>query len=137
GRKVNVIRYSMRRLAFFCIFLGVASSALGQGWPLPSKSQNTTVPCPASSLACAGKENLLTVGYSDPIKTFVGRYLDSQATKEYQFPLRTLRARLVRVAPELNRIYMIQGSTAVGYDLPSFFSRLTAGEAMAGVTVRP
>ena len=68
------------------------------------------VPCPASSPACEGKEGLLTAPYADPIKVFVGRYLDSSHTREIQFPFRTARARLMGIDPVRNRLYMIAGS---------------------------
>ncbi len=111
---------------------------MGQGWPNPSKTPNTPVPCPATSPACTGlKLGLLTAPYSDPIKTFVGRYHDSQISRDFQWPERTLRARTLRIVPEKNRIYMIVGSTLIVYDLPSFFNRLNAGEAMIPVTTIP
>ena len=126
----KIVNRLSSKLLLVCTLVCITPAAFGQGWPLPAKTPNTPVPCPASSLACAGKQGLLTAAYSAPIKTHVGRYLDSQYQKEWQFPIRTLRARLIRIAPELNRIYMIQGSTLVAYNLANFFTRLSGGEAM-------
>jgi PKD repeat protein len=125
-------RHSFKQLLFAIVALAVASPVLAQGWPVPAKTPNTPVKCPASSPACAAQgPDLLTAAYSDPIKTFIGRFLDSQYTRECQFdPFRTLRARLARIDTQHDRIYMIQGSHLVAYTLSTFFSRLEGGEPL-------
>ena len=115
--------------------LAAVPAVFGQGWPPAAKTPNTPVACPASSNACVGKEGKLTAPYSDPIKTFVGRYLDSQSTREWQAGFRTARARLVGVNPERSRIYMIAGSALFGYDLSSFINRLNNNEPLAPATI--
>lgn len=116
----------MKLTRLLCLFAMVASvPAHGQSWPRPAAQPNVAVPCTAP-YQCAGK---LTAPYSDPLR-FVGRYLDSQAVGELQKPLRTLRARAIRVSPESNRVLMISGSALAGYNLDRFYARLFAGEAM-------
>jgi PKD repeat protein len=126
--KVNRSSIKLSLLIFAAI--AVVPAAFGQNWPRPAKTQNTPVVCPASSPACAGKEGKWTAPYSDPIKTFVGRYLDSQATGEHQDGFRTARARLCGIDQAHNRLYMIVGSALFAYDLQNFINRLNAGAAM-------
>lgn len=92
-------------------------------WPTPAKTANTPVLCPAS---CGiGKAGKLTAGWSSPVTGHVGRFLDSSATQELQGgPWRTLRARVVRVVPERDRIYMILGANVVATKLSTFFARV-------------
>ena len=116
------IKFSLLILAA----LAVVPATFGQGWPLAAKTPNTPVACPATSPACVDRVGKFTAPYGDPIKTFVGRYLDSQMTREYQAPFRTARARLVGINTQRNRIYMIIGSALFAYDLPSFIDRLLA-----------
>src|SRR5690348_2486488 len=117
----------------------VPAPLLAQDWPLPAKTQNTEVPCPtlhyswsSSTYYCPGirEPGKVTVGYPAPIKTFTGRFLDSQITSTAQQTFRTARATSVVVAPERNRIYMLIGSALAAYSLDTFFSRLESGEAM-------
>lgn len=80
--------------------------------------------------------------FAAPVTGYDGRYLDSSITPSYQFVSvtrpRTYRARLTRVVPERNAIYMIIGSTFVRYDLSTFADRvgtetlLTVPGAMGG-----
>ncbi len=60
-----------------------------------------------------------------PLTGYVGRYLDSAQTREFQgAPTRTLRARLVKVAPERGLILMAISGTVFGvYNLPAFADR--------------
>ena len=120
------IKFSLLILAA----LAVVPATFGQGWPLAAKTPNTPVACPATSPACVDRVGKFTAPYGDPIKTFVGRYLDSQMTREYQAPFRTARARLVGLNTQRNRIYMIIGSALFAYDLTSFIDRLNAGATL-------
>src|SRR5689334_9341220 len=132
-RKVN--RFSIKSSLLVLATLAVVPLAFGQGWPLPAKTPNTPVACvAASSPACEGKDGKLTAPYSDPIKTFVGRYLDSQLTGSHQAPFRTGRAFHGQVTPN-GRLYMMVGSAMFAYDLTRFVSRLNAGEAMVPCTI--
>ena len=112
------------------VILGWASVASAQGWPLPSKSQGVEVPCPASSPPCMGQEGLPTAAYGPPLQTFVGRFVDAVATRDYQFNFRTARARELRLAPDRKRLYVMLGSALAAYDIDTFFTRLAAGEPL-------
>lgn len=104
-----------------------APSALAQNWAVPARIPNTPVfctGCPSSA------NNKMTVGYSSPVKTFTGRFLDSQNTRDYQVPFRTARATWVGYSPERNRIYMLIGSAVFAYDADRFFSRLNLAEPL-------
>ncbi len=116
-----MIRHSIKLLLFVVVAPLAVSSALAQGWPFPAKTPNTPVKCPATAVPCAKGPDKLTAAYSDPIKTFTGRFLDSQSTKEWQNnPRRSLRARLSRIAPEFNRavIFTTNDRTPHGFPEP-------------------
>jgi hypothetical protein len=99
------------------------AAQLSAQWPTPAKTANTPVPCPAS--CGVGKAGKLTAGWSSPVTGYVGRFLDSSATQELQGgPWRTLRARVVRVVPERDRIYFILGANVVSTKLSTFFARV-------------
>ncbi len=66
--------------------------------------------------------NLPTYPYSLPLKDHAGRFVDSTRTRDYQQPLRTLRARGLKISPENGQIYMMLGSSFVTYKLSNFFS---------------
>jgi PKD repeat protein len=77
---------------------------------------------------------LPTYPYSAPIVDHVGRYVDSQATGNFQHVgIRTIRARSMRTFPETNgsappRIYIAMGNAVGGYSLSTFFTtKLPAG----------
>jgi hypothetical protein len=122
----------MKKLAALLLF---AAPLFGQSWPLPSKSPNVAVPClpPAQTkdgAPCAGQ---LTAPYSDPLR-FGGRYLDSTATRDFQTPIRTLRARAVRIDSAHDRLYMILGGGLLaGYDFGRFMQRVVSGEHLVSV----
>jgi hypothetical protein len=66
---------------------------------------------------------LPTFPYGPPFSDFVGRIVDSTTTGDLQGGgMRTVRARIVRIAPSLNRIYIQLGSTIAAYSLDTFFS---------------
>ena len=105
-----------------------AAAAYAQDWPLPASTPNTDVPCSS----CKGKETLKTIGYPPTLK-FVGRFVDSETTLEYQFNFRTARARgvgfLDSTTPSNSRIYMMLGSALAAYKTDKFFKRTSAHEA--------
>jgi hypothetical protein len=69
--------------------------------------------------------------------TKLGTFLDSTSTGTFQQSFRTARAIAVKLAPELNRIYMLIGSAVVAYDLRTFFDRLAANEPLVDATHIP
>ncbi len=127
----------IKRLAAVLLHLSVAVAVFGQDWAVPARTPNTEVPC----TLCVGPNNALTngktVGYAAPIAAFTGRFLDSQATNDIQYPIRTLRAGKLVMSPDGRRLYMIMGGVAMAYDTASFISRLTASEALIPVTSIP
>jgi len=127
----------IKRLAAVLLHLSVAVAVFGQSWTLPSKSPNTEVPCTLCVGPSNGLTNGKTVGYASPIATFAGRFLDSQATNDIQYPIRTLRAGKLVISADGRRLYMIMGGVAMVYDTASFLSRLNSSEALIPVTSIP
>lgn len=126
----NVLRFV---LAFLSVIL-VSTAARAQGWPLPAPVPNVPVNCSG----CAGVANgLATAPWSSPFRSFTGRFLDSQATKDYQQTFRTARATWVGISPERNRVYMLIGSALFAYDLDRFFTRLESREALQSAVTFP
>jgi PKD repeat protein len=120
---------TMRRVALLALGLFAATPLAAQDWAFPAKSPNTDVPC----TTCADKaKNQLTPGYPAAIGTYVGRYLDSNASNDCQQPVRTWRAVAVVPMPALNpphgRLYFQIGSSVMAYDMDRFFQRVARGE---------
>ncbi len=129
-------RFGNRFAVVALLHLTFVVAAFGQGWPLPGKTPNVEVSCTActgSSPAANGK----TVGYRTPITAFTGRFLDSQATNEFQQPFRTARAAKIVLSSDGKRIYVQIGGMAAAYDTASFFTRLASGEALIPSTSVP
>src|SRR4051794_27663326 len=60
-----------------------------------------------------------------PLTAYAGRFLDSSEVRDWQAPIRTLRADVVKVAPEHDRIFIKAGGGVFGaYKLSTFVSRL-------------
>ncbi|MEO8218295.1 MAG: PKD domain-containing protein [Acidobacteriota bacterium] len=78
---------------------------------------------------CPKYPSLPTVGIGGPLTRFAGRFVDSNRVRDLQagFGMRTLRARGVIMAPDINRIYMMIGSTLASYRLDTFFSNKLGG----------
>ena len=70
------------------------------------------------------------IGYPATLGRYVGRFLDSQNTEDYQQTFRTLRAKYVYPSPSNNRLYFIIGSAAFAYDMDGFFSRVSNHETL-------
>lgn len=102
--------------AFVAVF-AFLGSAFPQGYPLPSSGVVTCATCPPPSTG------LPLVSVPPPL-TFRGRLVDSTVTRDYQQPLRTLRAFSVRVAADRGRVYAQLGSTFAAYRLATFAARL-------------
>ena len=73
--------------------------------------------------------------YGGAIAAFTGRYLDSNFTRDLQYPYRTARAFRAVVHPSRNRIYLHLGSTVAAYPLSTFFQRLEAKDALISVEI--
>lgn len=119
-----------------CLVVGWLStiSAVAQYWPLPAKTPGVDVKCVGCLGAASG---LLTPGYPSAFTSFTGRYLDSQATNDFQQPFRTARAFMVLPAPSRNRIYMIIGSAVAAYNMDTFFTRIAANEPLMSANSVP
>src|SRR5437763_7386654 len=130
----------MKRLILPIVFLALAGALSAQTWTRPAKTPNTDVKCvgcpcatPDNPTSPNCSRNKLTPGYPAVLGTFVGRYLDSQDTNDFQQHFRTARARNVLAVPALNRLYFIIGSGLFAYDADRFFQRMSAGEALVTV----
>src|SRR5581483_2579024 len=128
---VSVIRTTALSLGIAVL---AAGSALAQSyWPKPASTPGVDVRCTNCWGSAAG---LLTPGYPPTISKFVGRFVDSDATNDFQQPFRTVRAFYVVPARSLNRIYMIIGSAAMAYDINTFFTRVAANEPLVQASQR-
>lgn len=97
-----------------------------QGWPLPARTPNTPVPCPSGSV-CAGRS---IAPYPPPLQ-FLAVWLDSTSVRDWQLKPRTLRARLLRIDPQHDRVYEIQGGSVIAaYKLSRLADRMAAGEPL-------
>ncbi len=118
----------MKRSLLLSLMLILPVRLHAQGWPAPAKTPGTPVSCAGCPNAPAGA---VTVGYTAPITTFTGRYLDSSNTSEWFKPFRTARAKYVLPMPSLDRIYFRFGDGSVAsYKLSTFFTRLESGERL-------
>lgn len=112
------------------LWVGLALAAApvrAELWPLPASVPQTTVPC----ADCAAGQPSATVGYTLPLQTFAGRFLDSDGVSAWFAPFRTARATSVTLMPALDRVYFLYGSgTVAAYSLSAFFSRLEGGEPL-------
>ncbi len=120
----------IHRLALSTLFVIASGAPLAaQDWVLPAPTPDTDVKC----TTCADKaKNQMTPGYPATLGTFVGRYLDSNASNDCQQPVRTFRAIGVTPMPGLNaphgRLYFQIGSSVMAYDMDRFFQRAARGE---------
>lgn len=100
------------------IAAGAVTSSYAQTYPLPGKDTARPVVCATCPAPFRG---LPTAAYKAPL-LFVGRYVDSQATRSIQnLGMRTVRARKIRVAPT-GRIYIGLGDAIGNYRLDRFFT---------------
>lgn len=124
---------------FFCWLPGPLQA---QTYPMPgSKSENAVLCTGCAGVNAAGVSNdgLPTYPYAPPLMDFVGRYVDSQMTANYQhIGFRTARARFIRAYPTANgqappRLYIQIGNAIGAYSLDTFFSqKLPAGPVSVG-----
>jgi PKD repeat protein len=119
-----------------------AGSLAAQQHPLPGSKSEAPVIC----TGCVGtnasgqpNDGLPTYPYGPPLKDFVGRYVDSDNTAQFQhIGFRTARAGRIRTASERRgtappRMYIAIGEAVGAYSLDNFFStRLPAGMVSVG-----
>ncbi len=116
-------------LTFCALFAG---AAFGQDWPLPAPTPGAEATCNTPGCSPSEKGKKLWP-YSSPLTRFVGRYADN-TTQQWEFsPTGTARTRQIWFAPGNNRIYLILGGILAAYDMDTFFTRLSAGEAMTPI----
>ena len=118
----------IRQIGLFTIGILIAVSAAAQYWPKPADKPGVDVTCAGCLEFRNGK---LTPGYPATIQTFTGRFLDSQATQDYQQPFKTARAENVLVVPATHRIYMQIGSAVFAYSTDTFFDRVKSEQMMS------
>ena len=136
------VAMSARLVVLLLAALLLPRQADAQLYPMPGSSSEDAVPC----TGCAGynsaglsNDGLPTYPYAAPLVDFVGRYVDSQNTANYQHVgFRTARARQIRVVPATRgqappRIYIVIGNAVGAYPLDTFFSeKLPAGPVSVG-----
>jgi PKD repeat protein len=134
---VNWFRW---KSTLFCLAaMIVASVASAQDWPPAAATPGTPVACATCLGSNVGK---LTPGYP-PVLSFLGRYADSEAEKDFQGNFRTGRPRGAFFAPEKNRTYLLIGSALAAYNIyafgsgAGFFDRLASHEPLIPATSVP
>lgn len=137
---VNSSRNVTLGLLLLCLAFG--GQLFAQTHPLPgSKSEAPVIcnGCPGTNASGQANDGLPTYPYANPLKDFVGRYVDSSNTAQFQhIGFRTARARMIRTAPDRRgtappRIYVGIGEAVGAYSLETFFStRLPAGTVSVG-----
>jgi len=123
------------KLAIGIVLLMVATAAFAQNYPLPGSSSEAPrlcTGCPRTNPSGQSNDGLKTWPYSLPIKAFVGRYVDSVNTSDWQGPFRTARAARIVVAPTQRgsappRIYIQIGSALTATSLSNFFTTTLTG----------
>jgi len=122
------VNRTVRALLTGLFVLGVYASSFAQLYPVPAKTPNTVATCAACGPAGAAGQ---TVGYTSPLTTYTGRFLDSTWQGDWFRPFRTARAYQVLIMPSLDRIYFRYGNgTVAAYQLSTFFARLEASEPL-------
>lgn len=126
---------------FGIALLSTPSLLFAQGYPLPSSTAGGTVLCnvsPACNNTQTGQPtNLPLWPWNAPISAFKGRFIDSTGTRDYQAPLRTLRARAAVFAGDRDRVFMMMGSTFAAWTTSSFFTKLGGEMSRAGQHIDP
>ncbi|HET7433309.1 MAG TPA: Ig-like domain-containing protein [Thermoanaerobaculia bacterium] len=124
----------MKRL-FVCL-LFVAAAARAQNYPLPGSAAAPPVICAnCQGTNPWGQSNLglPTWPYSSPIRSFTGRWVDSQTTVDDQgHGMRTVRAGNVLIASSSRgtappRAYLQLGAMLAAFDLSTFFNQKLPG----------
>jgi PKD repeat protein len=102
----------------------------------PASTPRTPVVCSTCPYPAT---NAPAVGYDFPIKTFVGRYVDSSFNSDWQQPFRTARAGVFKIAPNADpnksRIYTRIGNAVGAYSLERFFSQTLQRPMMTAAKV--
>ncbi len=120
----------------FLLSVVVSASVSAQNYPYPGSAQDPPVicsGCPGTNSSGEPNDGLPTFPYDTPLSLHKGRFVDSSNTINYQGPMRTIRAGLVRVAPAAqNRIYLALGGVVGAFTLDTFFSQ-KLGQGMSAV----
>ena len=138
---MRVRHFAQAALLALCLF---AVRLDAQLYPMPGSTSEAPVlcsGCPGNNSYGIPNDGLPTYPYASPLVDFVGRFVDSQQTGNFQHVgFRTARARVIRAYPTANgqappRIYIQIGNALGAYSLGSFFSqKLPAGPvSVAGV----
>jgi PKD repeat protein len=102
-------------------------------WPKPASTPNTTVVCDAASYpGCQNAPGKNIAGWDLPIKSYVGRIIDSGNVSPVQFGFRSARGYLFRVTP--TRILENTGSAVLSWNRATFFDRARSETLVAGTT---
>ena len=119
------------KLVVSFVLIACATTAFAQFHPLPASDKENPAICTAcQGLNSSGQPNadLPTYPYSAPVAKFIGRYVDSTSTQDYQnVGMRTARAERIQIAPTQRgsappRVYIRLGSTLAAYNLDTFFT---------------
>jgi WD40 repeat protein len=90
--------------------------------PHSRPAKNADVPCSKCIAPNTGKE---TVGFSDPLFAYAGRYVDSDNTRNVQnVGMRTVRAQRVRVNQARQRIFVKYGETVAAFPIDMFLTNI-------------
>lgn len=93
---------------------GGTTGGSGGGLPPPAIAAPGALPLGPTALPS---------GFSAPVKSFTGRFLDSLNVPDYQCGYRTARSGLIRPSADGKRIYIQMGSGVAAYDAAAFFTQ--------------
>ena len=86
-----------------------------------------------ATLPCLAQDSPPPAAPPAPFTGYVGRYLDSTITPEWFAPYRTLRADMMKIDRDHDRLYLKAGNGVFGsYRLSTFTSRAAAGPLAIG-----
>src|SRR5579859_3725509 len=130
----DVIRNPLRFCLFVCAVAALSCASLyAQNWPKPASTPNTTVKCDQTLYPdCANQSGKSLAGWDLPVKSYVGRVIDSGGVFPIQYGFRPARGYLFRVTG--SRIYENTGSAVLSWDRSNFFSRLQSGQSVPGTS---
>lgn len=140
---VKSIRSVVWSLLLLCF--AFAGSLSAQLHPLPgSKSEPSVlcISCPGTNSSGQLNAGLPTYPYGPPLKDFVGRYVDSSNTAQFQhIGFRTARAGRIRTAATTRgsappRMYVAIGEAVGAYTLDKFFATKLPGGMVSVGTVK-
>ena len=132
----------MNRVLSLFLLCAVAVGSAHAQFPIPARPGAEVLSCagcppPQTGFAADGSPILGQPPYpiSGPIAAFTGRFLDSNFTRDFQYPFRTARAFRAQVHPARNRVYLHLGSTLAAYPLDTFIQRLETKDPLISVEI--